>query len=243
MKDFHRRLFESSVFRPVRISMEIESIESLKKYVCASENEDELSSFLYRLSFISEGDIEHGSLQGIIRQEIQADNPLRVALLGEFFVETTQWNHYLSDEVIREYFTFLKSRSTVFGCFSKGLFLLNRFQVVGDQSDLLGAIAEFKRAMLDGNITASILYNRLQLAILKDRRQLGKYFSYYLGRLGLLLSMIPPFLASVEGITVNRWWRYGEVERFMPARVKALDEALRTRRVRWNLDVSTKSIN
>lgn len=236
MKDFHEKLFESSVFRPVRISLGIDSPESLKKYISDSKNESELSAFLYKLSSISGAEIEYELLKDIIQQEIHSNNLLSVSLLGEFFVEKRQWNQYFSEELIGDYFTYVESKSTIFCYFSKGLFLLNRFQVVGDQSDLLESIAEFKQAMIDGNITASILYNRLQLGLFKDRRQRGCYFSYFMGRLGLLLSMVPSFLASVEGITINRWWRYGEIERFMPERVNVLDEALTSGRARWNLD-------
>lgn len=49
---------------------------------------------------------------------------------------------------------------------------------------------------------------------------------------------VPAFLDSVEQITINRWWRYSEIERFIPERVKALDAAIEAQNFQFGGEIT-----
>jgi len=232
VSEFERELFESSVFRPIRLSMEIDSLAKLKERAEKARSDDEIMSLIRNLITISQtGDVQR--IEDNLELQIMLDSIFGVSLIGELFFERVPRREGIPEHLVERYFDYLQSKSPVFFSFSKANFHLHLFYCTGDEDDLIEAIRFFKQSKESGNITASILYNRLQLAVLKERRQKGISMTYFLGRVGLFLSMIPAFLDSVEKITVNRWWRYSEIERFMPERVKALDAAIGTQKVRW----------
>ena len=234
MKGFVETVCRSSVLRPILLKNGFEPDEQVAHLVDGRGRHVELSRLLLETKSVYEAESRNG-LDRILEERIAEDDILGVCLIGELFIEESPSPFFCARDISDKYEDYLESRSSVYASFSKAKIKLNQFYITSEEKDLIEATELFNRAKQSGNITASIIYNRLQMARLRERRLSGERLGYYLGRTALFLSMIPTFWDSVEDVTPNRWWRYSELTEFMPARVKSLDDELRSGKVSWRL--------
>lgn len=234
MKGFVENICRSSVVRPILLKNGFESDERVAHMVDGTGGHAELSRLLREIKSVYETE-ERSSLDLILEERIAKDDILGVCLIGELFVEEASSPFSCYRDILEKYEDYLESRSSVYASFSRAKIRLNQFYISRVEKDLIEAIRLFNRAKQSGNITASIMYNRLQLARLREKRLNGEKLGYYFGRTALFLSMIPTLWDSVEDVTPNRWWRYSELTDFMPARVRSLDDDLRSGKVSWRL--------
>lgn len=234
MKVFVENVCRSSVLRPILLKNGFEPDEQVAHLVDGRMVNAELGQLLREMKSVYETESRNG-LDKMLEERIAEDDILGVCLIGELFIEASPSPSFCTRDISDKYEDYLESRSPVYASFSRAKIKLNQFYITREEKDLIEAIELFNRAKQSGNITASIIYNRLQMARLRERRMRGERLGYYLGRTALFFSMIATLWDSVEDVTPNRWWRYSELTEFMPARVKSLDDELRSGKVSWRL--------
>ncbi|PAV24723.1 hypothetical protein CF392_14715 [Tamilnaduibacter salinus] len=233
MTEFSNRFLDSSVLRPLLIAEGLESDDRGERLIDIDNVCGGLKESIRSVLLIRDRGARHEDIERIFEERVDSDDFVAVSMIGEMFLEKPEFSQTVSKEVIDRYFDYLNSRSSMLFFFSKAKLKLNVFHEKGRESDLVEAISHFKQAKQRGNLTAAILYNRLQLALLRERRLSGSEIGYILGRVGLFLSMLFVVWDSVEDVTVNRWWRYFELAHVMPVRVKSIDDAIQSGKVNW----------
>ncbi|WP_421865631.1 hypothetical protein [Marinobacter adhaerens] len=232
MKGFVEEISVSSVLRPILLKNGFEPDDCVSQLIDQSGKNDELGRLLREIKLVYE-DQESNGLDQLLEKRVAEDDILGVCLIGELFIEDRPFSPSCTSAVLNKYERYLESRSSVYASFSKAKIKLNQFYTSHADRDLIDAIELFNRAKQSGNITASIIYNRLQMARLREKRLDGERLRYHFGRIALFFSMLPTFWDSVEDVTPNRWWRYLELTDFMPVRVKSLDDDLRSGKANW----------
>jgi TPR repeat protein len=232
MRSFVEVISISSVLRPILLLNKFESVESVASLLEESQNHTKLRALLLQIKSIYEAENGEG-LEFALEERIALDDVLGVCLIGELFFEEPESLHRYSVKIIDKYEGYLQSRSSVYSSFSRAKLKLNQFRVSGTEKDLVEALDLFNRAKQSGNITASILYHRLQIARLAENRVNGTKLRYYLEKTALFLAMIPTVWDSVEDVTPNRWWRYSELTQLKPRLVNSLDNQVRSGKARW----------
>lgn len=232
MKGFVEEISVSSVLRPILLKNGFEPDDCVTQLVDQSFRNSELGRLLHEMKSVYETQDTNG-LDQLLEERIAEDDILSVSLIGELFIENHPLSPSCNSAISNKYERYLESRSSVYASFSKAKIKLNQYYTSRDERDVIEAIKLFNRAKQSGNITASVLYNRLQMARLREKRLNGETLGYHLGRIALFFSMLPTFWDSVEDVTPNRWWRYFELSEFMPVRVRSLDDDLRSGKTSW----------
>jgi hypothetical protein len=239
MTGFVEKISVSSVLRPILLKNGFDPDDCVTQLVDQSRRNSELGWLLHEMKSVYETQDTNG-LDQLLEGRIAEDDVLGVSLIGELFIEDRPLPPSCTAAISNKYERYLESRSSVYASFSKAKIKLNQFYTSRDERDVIEAIELFNRGKQSGNITASIIYNRLQMARLREKRLNGETLGYHFGRIALFFSMLPTFWDSVEDVTPNRWWRYFELTEFMPVRVKSLDDDLRSGKASWPMKRRTK---
>lgn len=238
MIDLRERLMRSSVLRPEFIVRGVTESKVPDFLSTIRQTETELLKLSGDLWVLGSDFDPQSDFQIILDRVSVSGDEDGLALLGELFVERPEQIEGLPQPAIEKYFEALDGGPFIYREYSQGLLCLRRFLMSKTSDHLKQSIFRFRRAALEGHFPSVNLYLTLRKTYLATKRVQGNRIQRSFFRkpyifLGNLLVSVFSVIVSTDLSPKQRWWRYQDVEEFLPRNIARVERKLSSREFSW----------